>query len=718
MKTSTSIFIGLFFGLFVSFSSGFWACSPPAGQTDTPQLDAGGPDASGNKESVTQETTPTENAPQGGTTHLILEYPKDGKWNDKNFYRMPYPNDLRIEKDGSPNLTGLPQPKRTRKCAVPDTNIPLVKQFLGSIEPDKFIAERLALVDKHTRGFGLYSAIYFQFTDTLAKESIPSPAKSMEKDAQIFLMDIDPKSKYKGTRIPISIHPGYASRFFPAPMVAIRPFEGFPLQAGTRYAVVFRKGVKDSKGKAIVAPPKFEELASEKKLSDAGREALRSVYAPMFAYLKKDHSIAPSDIIAATVFTTGKPLADMREIYKMLQTLTVKPPKLNCFDPGSKYTYYRCNGTYEAPQFQKGNPPFFDLDTGFFVKKDGKFQYRFEKLRFVLTVPHSYISANKPPVKIPIVIYSHGTGGDYETPINNNIASQLADLGIAVISIDQPLHGERVGLAIKDAGWLFFNPLNFMAARDNPRQAAIDYIWLKKLTASLDIKVVSRQVSFPKEKIWFMGHSQGALVGALFTGIEQDMRAAFLSAPSGALINTFLPAPNRPKDHPNNVTPYVGYLLCDNPDVKIDEFHPLPNLLQHLYDPADPVNYAPHILDKERQIPLNLFMTQGTRDTYTPPQVFRPVATAIQAPLLGTEHQAILGLKLRGVAPQKLPAKGNYTYKNGKKATIGFTQHVECKRTNGTLCDGHFVTFHNRDAQTHWISFFESLLKNEVPEIK
>jgi len=43
----------------------------------------------------------------------------------------------------------------------------------------------------------------------------------------------------------------------------------------------------------------------------------------------------------------------------------------------------------------------------------------------------------------PIVLYAHGTGGSFHSYINDGTATRLAAQGLAVISIDQVLHGPR-----------------------------------------------------------------------------------------------------------------------------------------------------------------------------------------------------------------------------------------------------------------------------------
>src|SRR5215475_15360941 len=48
-----------------------------------------------------------------------------------------------------------------------------------------------------------------------------------------------------------------------------------------------------------------------------------------------------------------------------------------------------------------------------------------------------------PPTGWPICIYAHGTGGDWESFVDDGTGLRLALQGIATISTDQVLHGPR-----------------------------------------------------------------------------------------------------------------------------------------------------------------------------------------------------------------------------------------------------------------------------------
>lgn len=313
-----------------------------------------------------------------------------------------------------------------------------------------------------------------------------------------------------------------------------------------------------------------------------------------------------------------------------------------------------------------------------------------------------------------MVLYAHGTGGDYQSFISDRTARRLAEIGIAGFGIDQVVHGTRtVKLGDLSLDFLFFNALNLPAARDNIRQSAIDYYWQIRLMKDLRFAHRGQDLQIDPERVWFMGHSQGGLIGPPFLAMEQAIRAAYLSAPGGLLVNTLI-YKTEPKD-PVEIPAVIRYLICD-PDVGATPFHPIFSALQNFFDPADPVNYAREILDPSHA-PLNLYLSKGVTDNYAPPAVFDPLVTAMQLPFLGDPKDLIPGLRLRSLPVFSFPVSGNFLHPSGVKTTVGFSKHDQCLYPSGGSCDGHFVAFYNPDTIRHWVSFFQSLLTSPTAQI-
>ncbi|MCK6508813.1 hypothetical protein L6R29_02455 [Myxococcota bacterium] len=688
---------GLFWWIAMGFVGwGLWSCGSPS-------------------------TAPSSQAQEAARTPtgLFFGYPTDGKFTTENFYNFPFPHTLRIKENGTPDLTFFPAPKRVQKCPLPPSKDAFVGQLIGAYEPDDFLRNLVKQANNGAVGAGNNPTLYLRFNRPLAARSLPPVEATLHDTSPAFLVNIEPNSPRLGQRLPIRAYPQLRTRFAPDFLAAFRPEPGFSLAPNEHYALVLTRSIRDEEGWPLAPMPLLDTLNAQTAPTTPHLKALWDAYQPFWAFLKSKTSLKPEDIAAVSVFRGGDPLQEQRKIVQFLREKlpAPTPPKdITCTDPGASRAYLLCKGTYTSPNFQFGDPPYLDEKTGFFsYEKDGTPIYKMEELRFALAWPKSAFEDGALRERpLPIVLYAHGTGGDYQSFISDNTAERLARMGIVSLGIDQVMHGNRGRkLGSVDLDFLFFNALNLPAARDNVRQSALDYHWLVRLMQTFTLAHDGHNLRIDPKRIWFMGHSQGGLIGPLFLAFEHKVPAAFLSAP-GALLVGMLLSKNEPKD-PIEIPAVISYLVCDG-DAAKTPFHPVFSVLQSLLDPADPVNYGPLILAEDRP-PMQFFMTKGNTDNYAPPAVFDPLAVAMKLPMFGPSQDNLIGLTLRGVPTYPLPVSGNLTHPSGTPITAGFTQHQECKYSSGGLCDGHFVAFHNPDALRNWQSFFRSLTNRTTAEV-
>ena len=113
-------------------------------------------------------------------------------------------------------------------------------------------------------------------------------------------------------------------------------------------------------------------------------------------------------------------------------------------------------------------------------------------LRFSLSVPNAAVCP-APTGGYPIVLYAHGSGGDYRSYVEDGTAQALAQRCLATMGIDQLFHGTRPGAPQVDdpslKQFLFFNFGNVEAARTNPRQAAADEMQRARLIRETGLAV-------------------------------------------------------------------------------------------------------------------------------------------------------------------------------------------------------------------------------------
>src|SRR5207244_1553734 len=142
----------------------------------------------------------------------------------------------------------------------------------------------------------------------------------------------------------------------------------------------------------------------------------------------------------ATTFTTGDPTSDMKALRDAVYRDVPAPPAPTMLTWLSGGSFDEYDGVYDAPFYQQGTVPFLTPDQGGTIAFDAQGRpalVRIDHLRFAMSVPRSAMPASG----YPMVLYAHGTGGDYRSFISEGLAERLAAVGIAMISIDQVLHG-------------------------------------------------------------------------------------------------------------------------------------------------------------------------------------------------------------------------------------------------------------------------------------
>ncbi|MBA2539854.1 MAG: hypothetical protein H0V17_09490 [Deltaproteobacteria bacterium] len=584
-----------------------------------------------------------------------------------DYYATPFPNDLWRDDDGTIDMSLFP------------TNSLIVEDYRAAADT--------------LDGFGKNSAIYARFDGALDPASLPDAAGSITDDASIYLVDVDPESATYGERTPISaqFRAGHTQTIGDNHLSA-RPFPGFPLADSTTYALVITDRVRDASGNSIGAAPLFREL-----LGDGGDQLVvdsRQAYAPLIAYLDEAGGDERDDVVSAAVFTTQSATSIATAIRKGVYGAAA-PVGTDITSPATNVNFKTFIGNYLAPNLQTGDAPYRDAPTGEIIVTAGVATVqRMEPMRFALTVP-----AGEPPAGgFPICIYSHGTGGDFTSFIDDGTALSLAGQGIAVISTDQVLHGPRNpgGSAELD----FFNIGNPYAMRDNALQGAADAWSQLRLADGLSIVDGQRTVTLDPTKVSFFGHSQGGLTGPAFVAFEPSLSGAVMSGTGGLLYLALLY-----KTAPLDIPSLVEAFIRDNP---VDEENPSLALVQMWAERADGVNYAPfmtrfpQVVDGVQLAPRNIYQTEGFTDTFTPNPSIEAFATALGGDIVMTADVAeVPGLALRGRMIKSPPFDTNVN-----TATAALAQF---RQAGGS--DGHFVVFDIPSAERQAAEFLGTLAR-------
>jgi hypothetical protein len=616
------------------------------------------------------------------------------------FYDHPWPSDFRLE-NGSPRLDGFYNPHEN-----------------GII--DAYISSMKGLID----GFSPAGAGYVRFTGDLDPSSFPAtPKDGLDPNASVQLLDITFGSPDYGQRklVSLEFHKGAGVYILPDTL-AWMPTVGFPLRPHTQYAFVLTDALRDTSGAPVVQSPTVAELlgVAGAGAADAPTKAAAATLASAAGEIAKA-GISLHHVVHFAVFTTSDPtqeLLAMRDaVAKTIDPPTVEDGTWMVGDKTSDYVEYQARYG-PSPNYQQGNLPFTNFgDGGNFVFQNGLpvVQSKFD-LRFSLMVPDA-TKCPMPQNGYPIVLYAHGTGGDWRSYVNDGTGEAMAQHCMATMGVDQIFQGTRPGstpgATEEHIGIIFYNFNNPVAARTNGRQSALDEVQRARLFTSShvvvpsNISVTGTNILFDASQLMFFGHSQGGLNGPLFTAIDPTARGGVFSG-SGAQIAIGLLDKNLPLPA---VSALVKTLLMLDGTNELDVFHPCMSLFQDIIDVEDPLHYARFQAVEARMgfEPKSIYMTEGinpngTGDNYAPPPGIEAHALAMGLPLQLPDQHDIPQLAWGGPSPTMVP-------------TAGLTGNLAAGKASGILAqwavpagkDGHFVVFDVPAAQEQAAQFLENL---------
>jgi predicted esterase len=603
----------------------------------------------------------------------LFELPRGGQATSE-FYALPFPNDLRRRVDGSFDLAGHVR-----------TNA-LMEQYLDTLA-----------AGGGEGGFGTNSAIFFRFDARIDPAALPATPEVSRDDpaAAVYLVDVDPDSPDRGRRVPLRLRfETRAGTAIGPDWLALLPYPGFPLRPRTTYAAVVARRLLATDGSPVARAPDFDALAGT-GAGDADVVAARAVYQPLLAWLDEPGGDERDDVASAAVFTT----LDATSLMARLRAVTWRdapwPTASGVRFVERKPDYVLYAGTYDAPNYQAGAPPYNELGSGD-IELDAMgdpVAQRTESIRFAVTIP----TGEMPQAGWPIAIYGHGTGGDYRSFADDATAVRLAKQGLAALSFDAVLHGPRnaPGAAPETS---FFNFQNPVAGRANVKQGAADGFQAVRLAMTLSITPRhpgARRAVFDPDRIYYFGHSQGGIVGPPFLAAEPLVKGAVLSGAGGLLYLTLLE-----KTEPIDVKALVENFIRDVP---LDQFNNQLALLQWFIESSDPVNYG-RLLVSEPDPAVgakDIYQSEGFVDHYTPDPCIEALAVAIGgAPVEPVVHW-VDGLGLRGLESVDAPVTANQG---------GFTSVF--LQYDAGAGEGHFVVFDVAAARKQSAEFLGSLARD------
>lgn len=611
-----------------------------------------------------------------------------------DFFSLPFPNDIRLDGD-RPNLDGFPTPGP------------------GVIGKD-IVARYVDAVEERSTYWSNNPSVVMRFSghidfDTLHVEGQPR---------RVVLVDLDDPSDSTESiglsRLASTGRTNYVCHDW----LAVRPALGGTMTPGHTYAVWVTTEVKTSSGGNIARSAQFDAVMGNSAPSDAALAAAHAAYAPFRQYLTAK-GIAPSTILNAAVFTVGDPLAEVRELARVVASEPVptasdwvkcgggavspcpqRDGERACGNGTAQYDEYQA--LLELPIFQEGDAPYWEEGGGLSTDV-----VRTEEVCLSIAVPKTTM----PAAGWPLVVFGHGTGGSYRAHLRPEIAGRLAGgtPAFAVVGIDQVQHGPRRGDSEEDPDTLFFNFQNPDAARGNPIQGALDQLSLIEWAKALDVTVAGTRLAVDPAHILLLGHSQGATHGSISLPFS-DLVGGVLSGNGGSLVHALLG-----KTNPVNIAGGIPLVIQDvdgEGKLAMRDKHPVLGLLQHYIDPADPVNFAPLVTERPEGSSgrKHLLQTFGLDDTYSPPETLTSYLRAANLTLVENPTGFVpSGVNDTGVGPTSGPVSGN------RGTDPDFVTAVA--RQYAPDSDGHFVIYENDDANADVLGFLRALGSDQPPAV-
>lgn len=653
-----------------------------------------------------------------GPFRVYFEVPGDEPLNE--FYRLPFPNDARFV-NGQLDLSGHPSPG-----ALVDDLGDVTGSMLDAMEQD-------------LTAFGNNHAALLRLSGKVDWETVVIGEPGI---GTLYMVDITEGTEEYGTKFPTGFRgSGERRAYICENWISIDPSDGRPYLPGHTYAAVITEGVKQRDYATAAAQDEdFAEVMSITPPVDTRLTRAWEAYAPFRSWLT-DAGIDASLIAGAAVFTVGDPREPLQAVYDAVQE-TSEPTisggvlcELGGDDPyddpadesrgcnGESSSYFEIQGTVDIPQFQVGAPPFKTPDDGGQLNLVGGVPTPLdsEQVIFSLTIPKG---VSMPAGGWPLVLYGHGTGGNYRCAINDGVAEALADVELddgthvnfAVLSIDAVLHGPRAHPENWDSAWalidpsaydadvLQYNVLNPRAARDTPLQAAADGFQLVRLAQSLmwdaGESLTGQAIDFDADEIHYMGHSLGAVHGVSLVAQEPAIRSAVFSGGGAATIEALV---NKQETYD-----LAGAMMVVLADPDLDRHHPMLNLIQALDDPGDGINQARYVF---RETPAgsprkHVLQMYGLGDTVSPEEIQVALAKGLYVEQVTNGNPAVDGL-----SQEELPVDGNASIDGDHVTGI-----VALYQPNAGS-DGHTVIFDLAAAQTQYTQFLATAVRDGIPTV-
>jgi hypothetical protein len=628
--------------------------------------------------------------------------------NNKDYFSIPYPNDLHRRDDGTVDRSHYP---------VPKTN-PLSKNY-------RKIADGMD-------GFGTTESVFIRFDGVIDNNYLPVFTDTVLKDSPVFLVNIDKSSVGYGERVPVDCYFHSRQKGPLKNLLAMCPYPGFVLRENTVYAAVVMKSLSPD----LVPSDYIQSLLEGENSGGYLDEKTVSIYKPFAEYLA-DQDIPKEEVAAATVYTTGDPTKKLRDIISYIDSL----PTSELDAPLKPYrdhpSFYALKSSVTAPQFQTGKGSQLVKGGKVFFEPDGKpIVQRYEKIPIVVMVP----KGKMPPGGFPLVIYLHGGSNTSDEFLDHIIKSKdnqftpgegpartFAEQSIAGVSsaiVKNPERYTKLGAHSRLAEMPFYNFFRGDVLTANHWQAGADNTLILKMMMEMEVDPglcpetdafasSNGKIKFDKSNLSAMGFSMGGTILGSWSAVEPRLKATIPSGGSGhwgLLIRNFSAVPAKQY--------FFSWVTNGKKDELMDHRWPTISIIQAALEPCDTITYGPHVARRPfpGHEPKNVYLAVGANDFYTKAITQNALAISLGLPIAGEvrEKSIVPAIGLLGYGlPHGYPLQLNIPVEGGEKVTGALLQYEPDTWTN----EGHNVNYNLSETKHQYGCFLRTLADDGVAVI-
>jgi hypothetical protein len=556
-------------------------------------------------------------------------------------------------------VAGVPFPNDLYKDEAGELEVP-VEAMPFTVGADPEILANVSLAFAELDCFGPGGGVIFPLRDLAPEDTIDEASLTADS---VLLIDLA-----TGDELPTEHHVRNNEK-----QIFLRPRRGTVLASGATYAAILTRDVALADGRHLAPAPELEDALAGSSPSPAVTRA----YAPLLA-----SDLALDAIAGAAVFTTcdhdaeltaiaGQLDAAERPVFTATQVWRAGAALDDLLGTPADDTFpgvdnpggiahadigFVVAGSFLSPNYQSATPGLlgiWEYDAGGAPVAKGM-----DEVPVLLVIPAGVTDHSA----LPVVLFQHGLGESKTAVLA--LANTLAARGIASISIDIPFHGARYpdakdirhnfgdgdgpdGLADPTgilAAPFFFDllgddaaaPLDPRVQTASFRQAAVDIMALTRLIDGGDWSAVGAMapalgdLGFRTDRMVYASESFGGFIGLLAIAYEPRLQAAFLSVAGGGLLGELL-------ENSPTYAPFFMPILNGAFDVAPQEVDPLYDpahthwayqMMGLLLGSADPLTYAPRLIDKD----VHIVLANAFSDESVPNQSSEALAAALGLP--------------------------------------------------------------------------------------